>query len=396
MIESIFVALSGMQGHQRGLNVVSSNVANLNTTGFRGSSPDFADVFTSAAPDGGFGSQRGLGGSGLAVPRTFRNMQPAIPQQTGRGLDLALVDEGFFVLQDENGQTRYTRDGRFDFNAKGELVARGETHKVMSRNAAGQLVPLTLDGLQINAPRATTRVAFERILSAGDDEHIIPSLIVFDQLGGRHTLKVTFRKDTAPPLPPATINWKVIVSEGDQEIATGDLPFNMDKPLAGSSPLRLTLALKGTTAIEVAFDFDLVTGQDVAKESELRVLDQDGLATGTIASQTFDTNGVLKITYSNGQTADGGKLLLAQIRDEGGLVAVGDSLFAYEGNEPVTLRDAGTDLSVRGGMLEPSNVDLTQQFSELILMQRGYQASSQVLSTANDMLQDLLQMRGGR
>lgn len=393
MIDSIFVALSGMQGHQRGLNVISGNVANLNTTGFRGSTVDFADVFTGA--DGRFGSQGGLGGSGVDVPRIFRNMQPAEPQRTGEDLDLALMGEGFFVLQDENGQTRYTRDGRFDFDADGVLVARGQTLKVMSRNASGLLAPLSLEGLRVSAPRATTRVAFDSILSAGGNEHIIESLVVFDQLGGRHTLKVTFRKDTPPP-PGASVNWKVLVSEDGQQIAAGDLPFNLSQVAPGGSPLRLTLPLKGTTATEVAFDFDAVSGVDIGRDSSVKVLEQDGLAPGTIASTTFDAEGVLKITYSNGQTATGGKLLLAQIRDEAGLAAVGDALFAYEGNEPVTLRDPGADLSVRGGMLEPSNVDLTQQFSNLILMQRGYQASSQVLSTANDMLQDLLQMRGGR
>jgi flagellar hook protein FlgE len=128
----------------------------------------------------------------------------------------------------------------------------------------------------------------------------------------------------------------------------------------------------------------------------LRVSEQDGYAPGAITGETFDEKGVLQIAYSNGQTVDGPSLALARIADTGGLLARGNSLFEYRGGQTVERRRAGDDLTVNRGSLELSNVDLTQQFGELILLQRGYQASSQVISTANDMLQELLQMRSSR
>lgn len=405
MIDSIFVALSGMRGHERGLNVISSNISNINTPGFRGSTVSFTDVFTGSTlnslPDGQFVGQRGSGG-GLDASHTLLDMHNVEAQQTGRGLDLALQGNGFFVVQDESGAIRYTRAGSFEFNTDGELVVRGQKTKVMSRTASGQLVPLTLKDLQTHPAKATTEVKFNQILSSGntggnaDPDRTIDSLVVFDKQGGKHTLQVVLHRDTTIP---GLVNWKVTVSENNADIGSGTLELFGNSPSPDSSPLRLTLALAGTDAAEIAFNFEDVQFGPFgtsASSSTMAVEKQDGFASGTIGTQTFDAKGVLKLTYTNGQAADGPRLVLAQITDEAGLVELGDALFEYRGSQRVGLREADDDLKVQPQALELSNVDLTQEFSALILMQRGYQASSQVVSTANDMLQELLQMRGGR
>jgi flagellar hook protein FlgE len=132
------------------------------------------------------------------------------------------------------------------------------------------------------------------------------------------------------------------------------------------------------------------------KKSTLAVQSQDGFGTGNLTGEKFDANGVLKLSYSNGQTTDGPKLVLASIADLGAITEIGNSQFTYHGAQPAILRSAGDDLKVVSGSLEGSNVDLTREFSELILMQRGYQASSEVLSTVNEMLQQLFDVRGQR
>lgn len=400
MLDAIFVARSGMLGHERGLNVISNNVTNMNTVGFRGSTMRFADVFIGSAPNGlqnGLaGGQRGLAG-GLDASRTQVDFRSGQAQTTGRELDLALNGDGFFVVQDEHGEIRYTRAGDFDV-VDDEVVVRGQKIKVMTRNAGGELVPLTLQGLKVSAAKATTKVTFNGNLSPDDTEKTIESLAVFDKQGGKHTLRLTFTKDTSTPpqVPGATTSWKVTLFEGTDEIGSGFLGFIQILPV--NSPLTLRLALKDADAADVSFDFDGVTGSafGTSIESTIQVEEQDGLATGTITGKTFDDQGVLKITYSNGETADGPKLALAQISDVNGLVQEGNALFAYRGSQAVTLREAGDDLQVQSRALERSNVSLTAEFSELILMQRGYQASSQVMSTANDMLQSLLDLRGRR
>lgn len=395
MINSIFVALSGMQGHQRGLSVISSNISNLNTPGFRGSTVSFSDVFIGTAQNGQFTGQRGLGG-GLNASLTLLDLRNGDPQTTGRDLDLFLQGEGFFVVQDESGATRYTRNGRFDFNGDGDLVLQGQKTKVLARNAGGQLVPVSLAGLRVSAAKATTEVTFDRLLAVNDTDHTIEAVDVFDQLGTKHTLKVKFAKQ---PPSGSFVEWTVTVFEGtgtdEVEIGSSRLQFVAQGGILIDTAPRLTLALKDAGPLEVTFSFPDVrlSGNDL---SDLVVKKQDGFTVGAIVGQKFDEKGVLKLTYSNGQTADGARLLLAQISDGSGLVQLGDSLFDYRGSQQVVLREPDSDLRVVGQSLELSNVDLTQAFSDLILMQRGFQASSQVVSTANDMLQELLQMKGGR
>ncbi len=394
MINSIFVALSGMRGHERGLNVISNNVSNMSTPAFRGSIVSFTDVFVGGSQSELTGQQR-LGG-GLDASRTILNLRTGDPQQTDRALDLFLKGDGFFVLQDEDGETRYTRNGRFDFNDEQELVTLDQKFKVMTRNASGALVALTLKDLQVSQPKATTTVTFEDVLFPDDSEHTIDSLTVFDNLGAAHKLRVVFQKE--PASGGATAQFQIIVSEGGTEIGRSTLQL-LGSSVLGNPVLPLTLTL-GNTTQPISFDFTsmivIPQGTGSTQQTSLRVKQQDGRASGTIATKTFDEKGVLKLTYSNGETADGPKLALAQITDQLGLIEVGNSAFAYRGSQAVTLREAGDDLQVQSQSLELSNVDLTQQFSELILMQRGYQASSQVISTANDMLQELLQIRGNR
>ncbi len=223
MIDSIFVAMSGMQGHQRGLSVLSNNVANMNTPGFRGSTVSFADVFVGAAP-GGFVGQQGLGG-GLSAAFTTTDLRAGEPQQTGNELDLRLEGAGFFMVQDESGATFYTRKGSFEFNENRELVVRGQTLKVMGRNVAGQLAAIEIKSLGGKPHKATSEVILEKALSSSDSDstHTIDALTVYDKLGGKHTLKLEFTKDSASTATDA--KWTLKVFEGATELASGAVEF---------------------------------------------------------------------------------------------------------------------------------------------------------------------------
>jgi flagellar hook protein FlgE len=396
MIDSIFVAMSGMLGHERGLNVISNNVTNMNTTAFRGSSVSFADVFIGTMPNGTRGGLQARAG-GLDASRTTMDFRAGDRAPTGQELDLFLNGDGFFVVQEEDGGIRYTRDGHFDINDDNELVLAGQKVKVMTRNAGGQLVPITLGDLRVSAGRATTQIEFTGNLDPTDPEHVIESLAIFDSAGRKHTLRVEFDRDTTSG--GGLVSWNVRVFQADQEIGADILRFSSIAAVPETLRINLNLAGAEPTELEFEFEFPDVTGSpgtSSGSQSNLSVKEQDGFDVGTIATRTFDDKGVLKLTYSNGQKADGPRLVLAQIDDRAGLVPVGNSRFEYRGTRSVALREGGDDLTVVSGALERANVSLTQQFSELVLMQRGYQASSQVLSTANDMIQELLDLRGGR
>jgi flagellar hook protein FlgE len=394
MINSLYLALSGMLGHERGLNVIGNNVTNMNTLGFRGSTVSFADVFIGTTPNGSqdlSGRQRGVG-AGLDASRSRLDFTLGQPQRTGGELDLALDGEGFFIVQDDRGEIFYTRVGRFEF-VDDELMLKGQKVKVLTRDAGGAPVPLSIADLKISAAKATTEITFDGNLSPSDEDKTLDSITVFDSEGSLHTLSVRFRKETEQ-VPGVTTRWNITVSENGVDVGSGDLDFNGFS--AVTSRLNLFLTLTNADSQSVAFEFRNVTSFGSSVDSDVQVQRQDGFAAGTITQRTFDAQGTLKLTYSNGQTADGPKLILAQIGDLDGLVQTGEALLSYRGEQPVSHREAGDDLKIVPGTLEGSNVNLTTEFSQLILMQRGYQASSQVMSTANDMLQQLFDLRGRR
>jgi flagellar hook protein FlgE len=428
MIDSIIVSLSGMLGNERGLNVISNNVANLNTPGFRGSEVDFGNLF-SGAPQNGNDTSEFVGGGGVATNRTELDMTPGTQQQTGNGLDLFLQGTGFFVLQNADGGTEYTRDGSFHFDATGDLVTADGSMKVMAQTAAGALAPINIQALQTSAPKATTTVNLQGSLAEEDSAFTLSNVTVFDKLGTPHVLTLQFTKNTgsstpgapggtpnpgAPgtptPTPTGTVQWDVAVTESGVQVGSGSVSFDAATGVISptTSTLSLSLSLHGTDATSIDFDFSQVNGEAVPQtgggtgstpggnNSNVSVAKQDGFAQGTLTGQTFDQNGILKLTYSNGESVDGPTLALAQIPDTDGLVEEANAVFLYAGTKAVSLRTAGPDLQVISQQLEASNVDLTTEFSTLILMQRGYQGASQVVSTANDMLQQLLEMRGGR
>lgn len=389
MIDSIFIAMSGLRGHQRGLDVISHNVANMNTPGFKGSSVDFADVFGGEPGE----SREAPAGSGLDASRTTLDLRAGELQRTGRDLDLALEGEGYFVFREASGALRFGRGGGFEFDAAGRLVGRGHGLEVMARQADGSLAPLRLDGLRSSAPKATHELRLNGNLSSTAGEHAIDPLPVYDRLGGVHNLRLVFTRDTGGGFEL----WTVRASEAGRELDTASLEFVGGRTPGGTSTLRLSLGLAQAEAIEV----DLVLGSEVTSfssgaTSTLAVESQDGHAPGAISGLSFDATGRLKVAYSNGQSTEGARLALAELRDEAALRPVGDGLFAYADVEAVALRAAGDDLSVAGQSLELSNVDLTREFGALILMQRGYQASSQVIGTANEMLQQLFELGSRR
>ncbi len=387
MIDSIYTAMSGLQGHQRGLSTISNNVANMNTPGFMGSHVDFSDLFGDGGNAARQDSEAPRGG-GLDASRVSLDLRSGELAQTGRDLDLALNGDGFFVLSDEAGGLRYTRNGSFEFDDSGVLVERNTSMKVQSRDADGKLGDIALAGLKTNSPVATSEVLLDGNLSSTGTDHTI-DVVVFDKLGGQHDLTLTFSNDAATT--PGS--WVVTVLEGSKELGSGRFSFTGGIPSDSSVPL--TLAFDGTDPQDVAFTLDSDTTQfSSGTTSTLAVKSQNGREHGQISSTTFDENGVLKIAYTNGQSVEGPRLVLAQAQDDTGLVSEGGALYKYLGDRPPALREAGDTLGVTAKSIEQSNVDLTGEFSALILMQRGYQASSQVISTANEMLQQLFEMKG--
>lgn len=394
MIGSIYIGMTGLQGYSQGLRVIANNTANINTPGYKGSSLQFADMFYSNSNSGGGTMQVGYG---LNTAGTVLNFEQGELRQTGNDLDLALDGQGLFTVQDSNGNLHYTRAGQFTFNTDGVLVSRVDQSKVMGQDASGAIGEISIAGLSTEEGKATSTVKFAGNISSSLTDPtqpvVINSVKVVDALGVEHTLTVKLT-DTSATTPGS---WKVQLFEGSTEIGTaGSITFETGRPDPAHSKVTFDYTPPGLAEFAVTLDISAdVTSFPSGNLSSIAFKSQDGYGPGALTGVSFDAMGTLIMSYANGQTVKGARLSLGRFDSLDAVVASGNNHFDATNSLSwhTGLAGEGGFGNVRSGMVELSNVDLSQEFSDLVIMQRGYQASSQVISTANDMLQELFQMK---
>jgi len=400
MLGTIYVGLAGMNAYSKGLDVISNNVANLNTTGFKAGMASFAEVVyrnSGGATQGSPGT--GSHGAGVTVTSDSQNFRQGDPHETGNALDAAVQGSGFFVLE-RDGQRYYTRAGEFEINKDGDLVERNSGALVMVTTDGGAVGKLNIDGFRVFQPKATTEAKLQGNLARSGEATVNASLTLNDATGTAQTVKVRFVRDGTDPLL-----WTVnVLDSKDVVLATGSMRFDAaGTPAADNAPISVTLTPEGGTP----FTFTLNTGAAGTfsgvyslisnTTSNLSMLKQDGLTLGTINQNgaTFDERGNLELTYSNGEKKKIGRLVLARFDSGGELDSIGNGMYVTKPGHTALL-SAGLESGVgrvMGGNLELSNVELTEQFTNLIIIQRGYQASSQMTSVANEMMQQLMSMQ---
>lgn len=390
MLDSIHVGMTGLVGYSKGLRVIANNTANLNTPGYKTSSLQFSDSCY-ARTDVGDGRSAQLG-QGLSTTGTRLDFRQGDLRQTGNAFDLGVEGEGLFTLRGEDGQLRYTRAGQFDFDQDGVLVNRADRSKVVGLDAAGRQADISLAGLKVAAGKPTATARFTGNLSSSVTEHSVSAVKVFDSLGEERVLSLKFNTVGAA----GSGAWNVELLDGTTSLGTAQLTFVDGRPAADSAKPTFTYQPAGRAATQLTLDFSSdVTSFASGNLSSLALASQDGYAPGSLGQVSFDAAGTLVATYSNGQTAKGARLLLGRFRSTDAVEQAGGNQF-----KPVEGKDwdhgGGGDAafgSVRAGVVEVSNVDLSREFSDLVILQRGYQASSQVIATANDMLQELFRMK---
>jgi flagellar hook protein FlgE len=393
MLESIYIGLTGLTGYSQGLKVISNNVTNLNTPGFKSSQLQFADMFYSTQGAGGGQNGTLQFGTGLTTLGTVFDFSQGEIRQTGNDLDVAVEGNGLFVLRNKAGELRFSRAGQFGFDAEGFLVSRSGGSRVLALGAEGELHEVSLQGLRLNPPKATSSVKFTGNLNSSVAQNVVDSVRVIDAVGGEHLLRLTFGNNSAAT--PG--EWTVSVAEGATSVGSGTIRFNNGQPVPGASTFSVDYTPAGAAQpASLSFDFSADTTSFASgTTSTLEVASQDGFAVGALSKVSFDGEGHLVLTYSNGQETRSQRLALASFeRPDATLAEVGGNEFALEGATPLRLGHAATGPfgSISAGVVEISNVDLSQQFSDLIIAQRGYQASSQVIGTANELLQALFEL----
>jgi len=401
MFDAIFIGTSGLQTFSAGLKVISNNVTNLNTPGFKSADAQFSNLYQA---DSGSGSGQLVSsgqrfGSGVMAGETLVNFQPGEMRQTGNPLDLSVNGEGFFITQEpgsnaQQAEYRYTRAGQFEFDKDGRLVVRGTDKQVVGLDDKGAQTPITLDGLRIQDPKPTSTVTLTGNLSSSATEVTVSTVKVIDAIGGEHVLKLVFKPKAGNPG-----SWTVAVFDGATEVASGDVSFVDGRPANGSDSFSFSYTPPGvkTTSVKVELSKN-ATSFDTGAMSSLALGSVDGYSVGSLTKVSFDADGVMSLSYSNGQSSKGPRIALAVFDTNGSLTPIGNNEFGSEAGQGLHIGAANQGIygGIGSSQIEGSNVDLATEFSDLIVTQRGYQAASRIVSTANELLQDLYDMKGHR
>ena len=386
MFSSIYVGLSGLTAFSRGLQQISNNVTNLNSQGFKGQTTTFESLVGGGRDriDDG----RGRAGNGVGVAATRTDFKQGELRQSDRDLDLAIQGTGFLMLR-RGDETAYTRTGSFEVGKDGYIVLSGTEYRLATLDASGAPATISIDDRRTSAPTATTKVTFADNLSSTAASFSVGDIAVYDPTGGKHVWQAQFAKGTDAN------SWTVTVTD-DKGRTIGAQTLRFSNGLV--DPATRSLSFTDADAnLTVPFEFGAtVTSFSAGSVSTLRVAAADGYAPGTLTSVAVNADGQLEIGYSNEQKVKLGAVAVADFRDAAALEQQAGGLFTDKGAAGRTLFASG---DVRVGTvvsrkLEASNVDLTVEFSDLILVQRGFQASSQIISVTNDMIQQLFGIRG--
>ncbi|HKQ31375.1 MAG TPA: flagellar hook-basal body complex protein, partial [Burkholderiales bacterium] len=316
---------------------------------------------------------------------------------TGAPLDAAIDGNGFFVLRDGD-RTFYTRNGQFDFDADDFLADKISGARVAAFAGSNSFQDISLNGRRTAPPVATTRIDFVQNLQRTSTTHTMTQTVI-DAIGASHTLTFVFTSDATATPPPFV--WLIEVREGATSIAANlQIRFQSNgTPESGFNSVSFPYVPAGTpsTNIQMFFgDPGSFAGTTLfSAATDLRVSSQNGRTAGSLTEATFNDSGALTLKYSNGEIVTDKKLALAWFNDLSALTQGDSGLFSAPAGTDVILGSAGDGMmgAIAPRKIELSNVELTEEFTQMVIIQRGYQASSQVISVSNEMIQQLFDLR---
>lgn len=391
MLRSLFSGISGLRAHQQMMDVTGNNIANVNTTGFKSSQALFEDTLSqllrgAGAPQGtNGGSNPAQVGLGVRLAGISTNFEQGAAQVTGRSTDLMINGDGFFVVK-RNGEDLYTRAGSFSFDADGRLVDQhgamvqgwAAVNGVINTNSTPVGVQLPIGTLL--QPTATTGVTVGGNLPANTTSTtpIVTSITSYDAQGNPITFSVSFTKTSAT-------TWTATASDGTTTGAPQTITFAAN----GTAPTPATMTLGGVTV-------DLSGLTNYAGASTVAALSQNGSAMGSLQAFTISPDGTLVGVFSNGLKEPLAQIAMAAFNNPPGLEKVGDSDYrstVNSGAPQLGTAGSGGRGSLQSSALEMSNVDLAQEFTNLVIAQRGFQANSKVVTTSDELLQDLVNLK---
>ncbi|MCX6135325.1 MAG: flagellar hook protein FlgE [Ignavibacteriales bacterium] len=419
-LRSLSAGVTGLQNYTTMMDVIGNNVANINTIGFKSSRITFGELFSqtvrgatqNTGTTGGTNPvQVGLGASVMSIDTIFSQ---GVIESTGNQSDLAIEGSGLFIVRNGN-KNLYTRVGAYERDSTGALVMKGTGAVLQGKLANGQgVIPagaslgdVVIDMSRKSAPKATDVAKIAGNLDASAATYVpaaagppaVPesggkvntTFNVFDSLGITHAFTATLTKN-------ATANkWDYKVTDAaGVSLGTGSVTFNADGSVATGSPAVIpAVALtNGASSLNVSLDFSTLT--QTQGTSVLTPTNIAGYASGDMSSWAIDQNGYITGSFTNGQVMTLGRIVLGEPTNPSGLSRVGDGLYDISPNSgtiSIINPGAGSTSRILPSSLEQSNVDLPEEFTKMIVAQRGFQANSRVITTSDEILNEVVNLK---
>ena len=386
---AIYIGISGMDAFTQGLQTISNNVANLNTSGYKELTTSFSDMFNES--DGGLARPTPSPRAMVFNITSPRSISARGPCSRPAAISISAIQGNGFLVLLNGSQTVDACTGSFAVDSNGDITEQGTQYQLGVLNSSGQPVALNVAKLQTNPAVATTNVTFEDNLSSSATSDTVSSIKVYDFAGTEHTWQVSLG-----PHSSTTGEWDVtITDETGATVGTGKISFTAGVANSSADQITVNTTYAGAKALSVLLDFSAVTSNSTGTTSTLQVNTANGSAAGTLTGVTVNSSGQIQLNYSNNATVLEGSVALANFLDPQQLQEGSNGVFENATGAKVTLSASGANGAgtLVSQQIEGSNVNLTQEFGDLILIQRGYQASSQVVSVANDMIQELFGIR---
>jgi len=411
MIRSLRSGVSGLRSNQIRMDVIGNNIANVNTAAFKKGRAAFADLLgqnlVGVGRSGGGGGVNPAGvGMGVGISSIDRAFTQGGLEYTNLSTDLALSGDGFFVARNKDGQELLTRAGNFFFDGQGQLsTANGLAVQGWAFDDNGTVTPglrtdvnLDINRFANSAPTATSSATMRGNLSANAEngtQHTL-STVIYDSQGKAHNLVLNIEKT-------GQNEWTLQEAklEGDPGVqipgAAGTLiSFDQQGKLVAPPTINLqNIQFPGDVADgNISLDFQGLT--QLAGTTTAIFGGQNGVPPGRLEGFAINPEGILTLNYSNGTQRPLYQLAIGNVSNPNGLQQLGDNMFsvtAAAGDLIVGRAGFEIETSVISGALEMSNVDLTTEFTDMIVTQRGFQASARMVTVSDDMLQEVVSLK---
>ena len=404
ILTSMFTAVTGLSSYGNAMGVIGNNIANVGTAGFKSSRATFSDLISSSMAGGAGSDQIGLG---VYLNDVQTNFSQGSMTTTGNTFDLAIDGNGFYQVRNPSGAVFYTRAGQFKVDSVGQVVdASGALLQAYQADTTGNITS-TIGGVTLTssavAPQSTTTASILGNLNANataptaafsvtdtTSYNFSTGMTFYDSLGNSHQMQLYFRKTAANA-------WGVYSQiDGGAATAQTNMTFNASGAVTAGGTQTISAALTNGATTPQTITVNVASLTQFGSASGVQSQTQNGYSSGTLERISVDKEGKVMAQFTNGQTRALAQVVLSRFTNPDGLANVGDNHFLETVESGAALAGAPTINGlgrVLSGTVEQSNVDLGKEFVDMIITQRAFQANSRAITTSDEMLQELVNLK---